>query len=59
MIKNVQEKLHQRSISNQMVQKFVLLLDGNLSVKNASKLSAKYLEDTICKMKQIHNIPVT
>ena len=28
-------------------------LDGNSSVKNVSKLSAKYLEGKICKMKQI------
>ena len=32
------------------------VLDGNLNVKNAPKLSAKYLEDKICKIKQTQNI---
>ena len=41
-----------------MVQKFVPVLDGNLSVKKAPKPSAKYLEDKICKIKQIQNIPL-
>ena len=59
MIKNFQEKLHQESINNQTVQKFVPVLHGNLSVKNAPKLSAKYLEDKIHKIKLIQNIPVT
>ena len=54
MMKNLQENLHQVSINNQKVQK-----DGNLRVKNAPKPSAKYLEDKICKIKQIQNIPVT
>ena len=56
---SLQEKLHQQSINNQKVQKFVPVLDGNLSVKNASKPSTKYLEDKICKIKQIQNIPLT
>ena len=47
MINNLQEKLHQGSINNLQVQKFVSVLDGNLSVTNAPKLSAKYLEDKI------------
>ena len=36
--------------------KFVEILDGNLSVKNAPKLSAKYWEDKISKSdpKDIH-----
>ena len=59
MIKNLQEKLHHGSLNNQKVQTFVPVLDGNLSVKNAPKLSAKYLEDKICKIKQMQNIPVT
>ena len=59
MIKYLQEKLHQRSISNQKVQRFVPVLHGNLRVKNAPKLSAKYLQNKICKIKQIQNIPVT
>ena len=58
MIKNLQEKLHQISINNQKM-KFLPLSDGNLSVKNAPKLSAKYLEDKISKMEQIQNIRVT
>ena len=35
------------------------VLDGNLSVKNAPKLSEKYLQDKICTIKQVQNIPVT
>ena len=58
MILNLQEKLHQGSLINQKVKKFVQL-DGNLSAKNALKLLAKYFEDKICKVKQIQNIPVT
>ena len=34
------------------------VLDGNLSVKNAPKISGKYLEDKICKIKQTQNISV-
>ena len=41
------------------MQKFVLVLEGNLSVKNAQKLSAKYLQDKKCKTKQMQNIPLT
>ena len=41
------------------MQKFVPILDGNLSVKNAPKPSATYLEDKICKIKQIQNTSVT
>ena len=35
--------------------------DGNLSVKNAPKVSADYLEDKICKTKhyKMQNITVT
>ena len=46
MIKNLQENLHQGSIK---VQKFVPVLDGNLSVKNAPKLPAISLGDKIYK----------
>ena len=59
IIKILQEKLHQGNISNQKVPKFVPVLDRNLSVKNAPKLSAKDLKDKICKIKQIKNIPST
>ena len=41
------------------MQKFVLVLEGNLSVKNAQKLSAKYLQDKKYKTKQMQNIPLT
>ena len=58
MIENLQEKLHQGK-HKQKVQKFVPVLDENLSMKNAPKLSAKYLQDKICKIKQIQNISVT
>ena len=48
-----------KSVNDQKVQKFLSVLEWNLSVKNARKLSAKYLQDKICKIKQMHNIPVT
>ena len=47
MIKNLQENLHKGSINKQKVHKLGPILDGNLSVKNAPKPSAKYLEDKI------------
>ena len=59
MIKNLQENLNQGSTNNHKVQKFVPVSDGNLSVKNAPNPSSKSLEDKICKIKQIQNIPVT
>ena len=59
MIENNQEKLHQGSINNQKVQKFVPVLDGNLIVENTPKIYVKYLEHKICKFKQIQNILVT
>ena len=40
------------------MQKFVQVLEGNLSVKNTPKLSTKYLQNKICKIKQMKNIPV-
>ena len=51
MIKNLPEELHQGSINNQKVQKSVPVSDlcqYYLRVKNAPKLSAKYLKDKIC-----------
>ena len=45
MTENFQDKLHQEECNNQKVQKFVPVLEENLSVKNAPKLSAKYLQD--------------
>ena len=59
MTENFQGKLHQEECNNQKVQKFVPVLEGNLSVKNAPKLSAKYLQDKTCKTKQMQNIPLT
>ena len=47
------------SVNNEKMQKFVSVFEGNLSVKNAPKLSAKYLQDKIYKIKQMQNIPVT
>lgn len=43
-----QKNLHQ-GVSKQKVQKFVPVLDENLSVKNAPKVSAKNSEEKICK----------
>ena len=34
-----------RSVNNKIMQKFVSVFQGNLSVKNARKHSAKYLQD--------------
>ena len=59
MTENFQDKLHQEECNNQKVQKFVLVLEENLSVKNTPKLSAKYLQDKTCKTKQMQNIPLT
>ena len=59
MTENFQGKLHQEECNNQKVQKFVLVLEENLSVKNTPKLSAKYLQDKTCKIKQMQNIPLT
>ena len=60
MIENLQEKLHQGKCKQLKGAKICAsILDGNLSVKNAPKLSAKYLEDKICKIKQMQNISVT
>ena len=41
------------------MQKFVPVLEENLSVKNAPKLSAQYLQNKTCKTKQMQNIPLT
>ena len=59
MTENFQDILHQEECNNQKVQKFVPVLEENLSVKNAPKLSRKYLQDKTCKTKQMQNIPLT
>ena len=59
MTENFQDKLHQEECNNQKVQQFVPVLDENLSVKNAPKISAKYLQDKTCKTKQMQNLPLT
>ena len=59
MTENFQQKLHEEECNNQKVQKFVLVLEENLSVKNTPKLSAKYLQDKTCKTKQMQNITLT
>ena len=56
MTENFQGKLYQEECNNQKVQKFVLVLGENLSVKNTPKLSAKYLQDKTCKTNQMQNI---
>ena len=50
MTENFQDKLHQEECNNQKVQKFVPVLEENLSVKNAPKLSTKYLQDKTCQI---------
>ena len=59
MTENFQDKLHQEECNNQKVQNFVPVLEVNLSVKNAPKRSAKYLQDKTCKTKQTQNISLT
>ena len=49
MTENFQDKLHQEECINQKVQNFVPVLEENLSVKNAPKLSAKYLQNKTYK----------
>ena len=44
MTENFPDKLTKRSANNQKVQKFLPVLEGNLSGKNYPKLSAKYLQ---------------
>ena len=43
-----QKNLHQ-GVSKQKVQKFLPVLEGNVSVKYAPKISAKYLLDKYAK----------
>ena len=59
MTETFQGKLHQEECNNQKVQKIVLVLEENLSVKNTPKLSVKYLQDKTCKTKQMQNITLT
>ena len=59
MAESFQDKLHQEECNNQKVQKCVPVLEENLSVKNAPKLFAKYLQDKTCKTKKMQNIPLT
>ena len=59
MTENFQGKLHQEECNNQTVQKFVPVLEENLTVKNAPKLSANYLQDKKCKTKQMQIITST
>ena len=60
MTQNFQNTFYtKRSVNNQKVQKFVPVLKENLNLKNAPKLSAKYLQGKICKIKQMQSIPVT
>ena len=46
------------------MQKFIPVLEGDLSLKNFQRLSGNYLQDKICqkktcKTKQMQNIPET
>ena len=59
MTENFHDKLYQEECNNQKVQKFVPVLEKNLSVKIAPKFSAKYLQDKICKAKEMQNFPLT
>ena len=46
------------SVNIQKVQKPVFVLDGKLSLKSSARLSAKYLEDKLCKIKKLQKISV-
>ena len=49
MIENLQEKLHQGKHKQSKEAKICASIRWELSMKNAPKLSAKYLRDKICK----------
>lgn len=53
MTENFREKLYQEKHKQSKGAINVRVLDGNFSVKNAPKRSAKHLEEKICKIKQI------
>ena len=59
MSENLKENLHQGERKKSKDAKICASIDGDLSVKNATKFSAKFLENKICKIKQIQNIPDT
>ena len=59
MIENLREKLYKEKHKQSKSANNVPLLDGNFSVKNAPKRSAKHLEDKICKIKQIQIISLS
>ena len=59
MTEHFQDKLRKEECKQSKVQKFVSVLERKLSMKNARKLSAKYLQDKNCKTKQTQNIPLT
>ena len=60
MTENFQDKLHQKECKQSIkVQKFMPVLKGNLSVKNAPRLFTKYFQDKTCKIKQMQNIALT
>ena len=59
MTEHFQDKLRQEECKQSKVQKFVPVLERNLSVKNAPKHSAKYLQEKTCKIKQMQSIPLT
>ena len=47
----------ERTVNNQKVQKFLPVLEVNLSMKNVPKRSAKCFQAKTCKIKQMQNIP--
>ena len=59
MTEHFQDKLQQEECKQSKGAKFVPVLEGNLSVKNAPKHSVKYLQEKACKTKQRQNIPLT
>ena len=49
----------ERTVNNQKVQKFLPVLEVNLSMKNVPKRSAKYFQAKTCEIKQMQNTPLT
>ena len=59
MTENVRDKLHQEECKQSKRTKIYASIRREREGEKFSKLSAKYLQDKICKIKQIQNIPLT
>ena len=59
MTENFQNKLHQEECKQLKSVKIFASIRKELECEKCSKLSAKYLQDKTCKVKQMWNIPLT